>query len=284
MATKQTTLDDVVRQENMMNKLGVIYEFRNMVNGKRYIGSAINGQKRKREHLSLLRRDKHHSGYLQNSFNKYGESLFVFEVIEDAIPIDNLIKREQYWIDKLLPEYNISKVAGSSLGIKRSDATRAKVRAANIGRKHSEETRIRMGKSRIGRIVTSETRAKLSKALTGRRPSDETLVRLKTARLGCRHTDESRTKISKALIGKVVSEETRIKLRSYRATEETRIKLGIIHSRPVSQLDKNTGEVIRNWPSATKAARECRCSQSNISKVCLGERMTAGGYKWAFAR
>lgn len=55
-------------------------------------------------------------------------------------------------------------------------------------------------------------------------------------------------------------------------------------SKPVLQLDKDTGEVIREWPSAREAARALKLNQSNVSKCCLGKRYykTVGGYRWCF--
>lgn len=48
-----------------------------------------------------------------------------------------MIKKEQYYIDQLKPEYNILKVAGSSLGVKRSIETIARIKAGAFSR--SEE-------------------------------------------------------------------------------------------------------------------------------------------------
>ena len=49
-----------------------------------------------------------------------------------SIVID-LIKREQYYIDLLKPEYNILKIAGSSLGKVHTKETRAKMSSLNAG-------------------------------------------------------------------------------------------------------------------------------------------------------
>jgi len=111
--------------------MGVIYEIRNTTNNKRYVGSTVSGNRRKSLHFHSLRKGKHHSRYLQNAFNKYGEGVFFFSIIEDDIPQDYLIEREQYWLDKLQPEYNIAKKAYSCLGIKHSDEAKAKCKAAH---------------------------------------------------------------------------------------------------------------------------------------------------------
>ena len=46
-----------------------------------YIGSSINIPKRWREHISNLKKNKHHSKQLQNHFNKYGEADLQFSIL-----------------------------------------------------------------------------------------------------------------------------------------------------------------------------------------------------------
>lgn len=54
---------------------------------------------------------------------KYGYSEFKLEILEFTAR-DTLIVREQYFLDKLHPEYNILKFSGSSLGYKHKEATK----------------------------------------------------------------------------------------------------------------------------------------------------------------
>jgi group I intron endonuclease len=90
-----------------------IYQIRNKVNGKLYVGSATYLDKRRGDHIARLQRKKHHSFHLQHAWNKYGRDNFIFEVLEYCSP-ERLIEREQHYIDTLQPEYNVSKVAGCS--------------------------------------------------------------------------------------------------------------------------------------------------------------------------
>lgn len=85
-----------------------IYAFVNSFNGSLYVGSTKNAGNRIRQHLSELRRGVHHSKFFQNAWNKYGENVFMFCVIEKC-PIENLIEREQFWLDNFKPFlYNLS--------------------------------------------------------------------------------------------------------------------------------------------------------------------------------
>lgn len=116
----------------------VIYEIVCKSTNKKYVGSALNHIKRKREHFYNLKNNKHCNKKLQNAFNKYGENCFEFNIIEIVDNENMLIEREQWYINKLNPIYNICRVAGSSLGLKRSNETKNKIRLANLGTKHPE--------------------------------------------------------------------------------------------------------------------------------------------------
>ncbi|QGJ84989.1 HNH homing endonuclease [Lactococcus phage P1048] len=50
--------------------------------------------------------------------------------------------------------------------------------------------------------------------------------------------------------------------------------------RPVYQIDKDTDEIIKSFDSITQATRET--GVLHISGVCLGNRRTAGGFKWKY--
>jgi group I intron endonuclease len=81
-----------------MSKMG-IYQWVNTSNNKIYIGSAFNFKSRKRAHLGELRRNVHHSDHLQAAFNKYGEGIFEFQILEEVTDKNLLKEREQYYLD-----------------------------------------------------------------------------------------------------------------------------------------------------------------------------------------
>jgi group I intron endonuclease len=59
-------------------------------------------------HRRELRKRRHGNAYLQNAWNCYGESSFRFLVL-GFCKCHELDEREQYWIERLSPEYNIAK-------------------------------------------------------------------------------------------------------------------------------------------------------------------------------
>ena len=82
-----------------------IYEIKNKVTGKSYIGSSKQIEKRWRQHLLALKKNIHHSILLQRAWNKYGEDCFEFNIKEECQE-DELVEKEQQYLD-LKPEYNI---------------------------------------------------------------------------------------------------------------------------------------------------------------------------------
>ena len=87
-------------------KFSGIYCIMNTVNGKKYIGSSKNIYSRWQKHRTLLRRNTHWDKHLQNAWNKYGEPSFKFIVLCKCLE-EELLTKEQEYIDNLAPEYNI---------------------------------------------------------------------------------------------------------------------------------------------------------------------------------
>lgn len=54
-------------------------------------------------------------------------------------------------------------------------------------------------------------------------------------------------------------------------------------SKPVLQLDINTGRVISEYPSVMEAARKLNINQGGISNCCNGKCKTYKGFKWKYA-
>jgi group I intron endonuclease len=110
-----------------------IYQIRNIKNNNIYIGSTVNFERRKRQHLYLLRHNKHNSRYLQNSWNKHTESNFLFEIVEHVIVLEQLIIRENHYLQIFKPSYNMNKVTPTRLGSKLTLAQRKRLSVAHKG-------------------------------------------------------------------------------------------------------------------------------------------------------
>ncbi len=160
---------------NILNNSG-IYKILNIQTGDYYIGSAVNLRVRKGLHFHHLRENKHHSTYMQRAYNKYGGNVFEFITILICDP-KNLLYFEQLCIDKFKPVYNICKIAGSSLGVKRSQETKRKI--SDYLKNHriyypmpeSEKEKRRVGmlgkKNMLGHAQSEETKKKISNKALG---------------------------------------------------------------------------------------------------------------------
>lgn len=146
-----------VENKEIIGKSG-IYQIRNTVSEKIYVGSAKDLKARKRTHFSQLRTNQHPNNHLQNSYNKYNNEDFIFEVIEYVDDKEDLLEREQYWMDKLEVTnqnkgYNININAINRLGVKHTKESKMKMSINRKGKKvkednsfygrhHSEETKL----------------------------------------------------------------------------------------------------------------------------------------------
>ena len=162
-----------------------IYQIKNTVNGKIYVGSTTNMRRRWTDHRSKLFRGKHGNSHLQSAWNKYGSASIMFEVLE-LCNKELLTVREQCWIDttRAWPDgYNIRPIAESSRGLvwtedrktahklRLSDpVTREKLAAAKRGRSPSDETRNKMSRSADGKPKSEATRVKMQIAAQNRDP------------------------------------------------------------------------------------------------------------------
>lgn len=103
-----------------------IYKIENKINGKIYIGQAVNLNQRKSTHFWELKINNHHNIKLQKSFNKYGIDNFTFEIIE-LCEKELLNERELFWINELNPQYNIRGGGNSIYGFTHSEETKKKM-------------------------------------------------------------------------------------------------------------------------------------------------------------
>lgn len=133
----------------MTNRKSGIYKIENIQNGKFYIGSAVTLNIRKNKHFNELKKNTHYNTYLQNSYNKYGLEAFEFLILEECNK-EQLIEREQYYIDTLKPAYNICPIAYSTLGRIPTIETKLKMSKSQTGRKHSEKSKLKMSLNKKG--------------------------------------------------------------------------------------------------------------------------------------
>lgn len=112
--------------DSLVNLSGV-YKITCKPTGKIYIGSAFNFRKRWINHRYDLRKQKHDSKYMQNSWNKYGEDAFDFEILV-VCDKSNVLVYEQIFLDALNPDFNTCKIAGNNAGVRMSEEAKENMR------------------------------------------------------------------------------------------------------------------------------------------------------------
>jgi group I intron endonuclease len=188
-----------------MGKTSGIYVLTNTVNGKQYVGSAVRLYQRLAIHMRGLLAGKHGNGHLQASFNRHGEQAFSFSVLEYVEDATRLIEREQYWIDKLKPAYNICAIAGSRLGTKMPQSAVEQIAALRRGIPLSLEHRAKVSAALKGRSPTMEHRMKLAAANRGKPFTEERKANISRGRTGVSpkpKSDERKARLSEMLTGK----------------------------------------------------------------------------------
>lgn len=120
----------------MTKSISGIYKITNNNNGRFYIGSSTNLNRRKGEHFRELKRNAHRNSYFQRAYNKEPVA-FEFKIIclcDEQL----LLFYEQRFLDFYPDTYNVSKSA----------------LVMNRGRKHSEETKRKISSSLRGLMAT----------------------------------------------------------------------------------------------------------------------------------
>lgn len=283
-----------------------IYQIRNLVNGKRYIGSAKCFRKRWSSHRSHLRKNQHSSRHLQNSWNKRADGAFAFEIIE-LCGLDVLIEREQWWLDNAKPEYNVSPTAGSPLGVKHPPEFGRKVSERFKGKKLSHE---HVESMREGMARSWKNPARRARSIAGvTRSYDDRLRSIRSEQCKSRwaepdygesirqkirasHDDERRAltsrqsrerwadpeyraRLKESLSGRQVTESTREKIRASltgrKLAIETKRKKSALNDDQVRELRR-----MRNCGSSYAAlASHFGISIATVGRIVLGKR-----YQW----
>lgn len=241
-----------------------VYAIRCVTTGKAYVGSAVHLARRWRTHRAQLRRGNHHSQHLQRAWDKYGESAFVFQVIE-LTPKSNLIPCEQRHIDTLRAcdpavGYNMAPNAGNTLGVKLGAFTqehRDKISAALRGRTLSDEHLAKIRKLNIGRPspkkgktlnLSADARMRMSIAKKGKKLSAEHVAKLVIAHTGAKRSDTARSNMSAARKGVPATErqlasimETAQNRRKFSDAQVYEIKQRLACRHPVARIAEEFG-------------------------------------------
>lgn len=222
-----------------------IYKARNLINGKEYVGKTVKGfESRKEKHLSSLNTDKKKHYPLYNDMRKYGIENFEWEVLEVCTTEKELDLKEKYWIEKLGTFYP----NGYNL---------TKGGKGQCGFKHSEQSKLKISKNSywLGKEGINKNK---------------------------KFSDEHRRRLSEAHKGKptkiVYDERIRTILKEQKlGSKNPMYGKAAPNRKKVINLD-----TLEIFDCFFDIQRQTNIKWTNVSKVCKGQRKTAGGFRWMY--
>lgn len=194
-----------------------IYQIKNTVTNKIYIGKSSHLSHRKIQHFSSLNLGINSNHHLQNSYNKYGGTAFEFSVLlycEEA----ELNRYERAIIS--LYGNSLYNILGGGEGGPIPQETKEKISLSQIGKSVSLETRKKQSDVHKGIKQTPELIEKRISRIRGRHYSEEKKKEIYASRRNRKVSSETRNKLSAArkrqvppMLGRHQSEETKEKTR-----------------------------------------------------------------------
>lgn len=154
-----------------------------------------------------------------------------------------ILEKEQFYIDKYKPGYNILLIAGSALGYKHTEEALAKMRNRKLSPEHLEQV--------LTRILSEEHKGKVRKANLGRKNSEESLSKMRN---------------------RVITAEVRAKL----SQNLTNYNLSNAHKVEVVNVEENTKTV---YESLRKAAGSLKICHATVSAYIKSGKLYKGLYK-----
>ena len=173
-----------------MNKTPGVYAITNTINGKIYIGSAVNLDRRCKQHKNALLKHIHHNSHLQAAWDKYGEDAFTFTVVtECSRELCGTIEQITITLyNSVNTGYNIQ----SNVTLNPDDICKARALSTTPRPPCSEETKEKISQANkgnqvwVGKHHTAETKAKIGatnkEKQLGRHHSEETKAKMAEAR------------------------------------------------------------------------------------------------------
>lgn len=245
----------------------IVYLVTNKVNGKRYVGVTVRPLRtRWSEHLRAADKPVY---WLHQAMAKYGKENFNIEQIGSCLRVEDAGLFEREVIQCLKPEYNQTNGGEHVMGRSMTPAGKQSVREKNIGRKRTAEARARMSYLKKKKIAEDPVyRAVLLSQLAVASKNIDHVKRIAATKVATTNrvwTDESRSKLSRSCVGRVYGKEITDRMARTKCKRVECIDLAC------------------TFDSVLEAAAATGVHYSNISKVCIGERKSAGGMKFQFA-
>jgi group I intron endonuclease len=250
-----------------------IYMLTNKLTNDIYIGQSIDLSNRFKKYFTLspcsyLNKGKNYiksknSLIISRALIKYGYSNFSVTILEYCDKSDLLVK-EQYYLDKLNPQYNILKIAGSSLNHKHTEETKAKISQSLKGAAYAD---IKEKSALFGTFLSAHT--------------EETKKLMSLKKQGSEGENNS--------FFKKTHKETTIELMRQKAlgrihSESTKLKISAVRGKPVYIYEKLNSEefnLIGSFISARRAGKFLDISCSTVIRYMNSGEIFKNRYKFS---
>jgi group I intron endonuclease len=296
----QTLRSRIIQDDfSILSKNGIYIIWHIKKEGTHYVGSSFKNERKicKRgvygrwiEHLCRLRTGNHHSRYLQNVVNKYGEEGLRFKMIEICEDVNECRKREQEWINT----YNSYKK-----GYNMTPITDRPLITEKMKRKLSERMRLKnpmkcpLTRAKVSATVSDITSISVSqyttegKFIESYKNCDQAALKVGVDGSNIHRACSGSTKSSAGYIWifthEITEELLQSRINKYKApiiqNKNTVLKRITSQWKPVNCYTL-TGEFIKTYSSIKEAGKECGVYPGNISNCTSGKYKTAGGFVW----
>lgn len=133
-----------------------------------------------------------------------------------------------------------------------------------------------------GGMISKESREKISRSRMGQHPSEEARKKMSASRKGKPKSEEHKRKIGESNTGRRLSEETKEKIRQkaigrHHDTDKDPRNI------PVLQYDIFTKQLLGEYVSINKAARDTGLSYSHICECAKDKRRQEGNCIWIYS-
>lgn len=240
-----------------------VYKHTNTHNGKIYIGVTSQRPSKRWDCGRGYQKNQHFWSAIQ----KYGWDSFLHEILFDNLSADEAFSKEQ----ELIQEYdscNCEKGYNLSTGGEHGAEGRFGEKHPMWGKHHTEETKQKIRNRNLGVPFSPERLAAFHAHIDREELSERAKRKFAYCNKGRKWSEESNRKRSESNKGKKRSEESRDRIRQSKR-------------KPILQLDAD-GTVIKKWDSAKSVEDSTGIDAGHISKVCKGQRKSAGGFKWSY--
>ena len=265
-----------------MEPYGIIYCYKNKVNGKCYIGQTVNEAKRKRDHKTAAMRSEIKGSIFHSAIRKYGYNSFEYTVLHSGKTKEELNVLEQVEIEKhnTLTPFGYNLKTGGKQRVKLSNESIAKMRKS-MTEKHSDPEYSKKHKAIMKAVVnTKEYKEKMKLSFSTKEHKDKIKKLYAERRIKNAPIKAKNDRIKEILVMLSRNERSR-----YRKTEEYK-SIKKEQRKGSIQNKKSAGFCIpvfcetnkKYYISATVAAKELGLNQVLVSRVIRGKNTSTRGY------